>query len=264
MELPDSYHGNDDRRQSPSVCLACAAGLPGHGFVLCCFNNAYKITPDVFDMWMRLLRQMEGSVLWLSPVHAAEPQPAARGREAAASQRMRLVFAPGRAERGPLARISRRPVRRHALLQCAVTAADALWAGVPVLTCSGATFASPVAGSLLQAVGLPELITGLARGLRGAGREPGARAGAAGGAAAEACAIATRFLVRHGALYAVDRGCVCDNVGPRTAGRAPAELRGRLGGMIRRRRRYNGRSTGGPPGSSGGPARVRSLPHSGC
>jgi predicted O-linked N-acetylglucosamine transferase (SPINDLY family) len=153
---------NDDRRQiSELVPSRAQAGLPEHGFVFCCFNNAYKITPDVFDVWMRLLRQIEGSVLWLSSVHAAGAANLRREAQARGVAADRLVFAPKVARNEDhLARIRLADLFLDTLYYNAhVTAADALWAGVPVLTCPGATFASRVAGSLLGAVGLQELIT---------------------------------------------------------------------------------------------------------
>jgi predicted O-linked N-acetylglucosamine transferase (SPINDLY family) len=162
VELPGSFMVNDDRRQiSERVPSRAEAGLPEHGFVFCCFNNAYKITPDVFDVWMRLLHRIEGSVLWLSSVHPAGVANLRREAQARGVAAERLVFAPKVARNEDhLARIRLADLFVDTLHYNAhVTAADALWAGVPVLTCSGATFASGVAGSLLGAVGLPELIT---------------------------------------------------------------------------------------------------------
>lgn len=135
--------------------------LPETGFVFCCFNSFYKIAPQVFDIWMRLLQQVEGSVLWLSD----GPAPAKENLRMEAGLRGidpgRIRFAP-RVEQMPdhLARyrladlfVDTLPYNAHA------TACDALWAGVPVLTCTGESFASRVAASLLKAIGLPELIT---------------------------------------------------------------------------------------------------------
>jgi predicted O-linked N-acetylglucosamine transferase (SPINDLY family) len=163
VELPDCFMVNDDRRQiSDPVPSRAQVGLPEHGFVFCCFNNAYKITPDVFDIWMRLLRRIEGSVLWLSSVHAAAAANLRREAQARGVAADRLVFASRTARNEDhLARIRLADLFVDTLYYNAhVTAADALWAGVPVLTCPGATFASRVGGSLLQAVGLPELIVG--------------------------------------------------------------------------------------------------------
>jgi len=159
--LPDSYQVNDSRRAvSPLPCARIEEGLPETAFVYCCFNNSYKISPEIFDIWMRILGRVEGSVLWLlqdNPwaVENLRKQAARRGIEP-----QRLVFA------------SRVPVDRHLARQrladlvldtlpynAHTTASDALWVGLPVLTRTGETFASRVAASLLRAVGLPELIT---------------------------------------------------------------------------------------------------------
>jgi protein O-GlcNAc transferase len=160
--LPDSFMVNDAGRAiSTHTPSRAEAGLPEYGFVFCCFNNSFKITPEVFDIWMRLLKEIDGSVLWLSPANSSAPDNLRREAETRGVAPDRLVFAP----RVPLnedhlARL------RHADLfldtmpyNAHATACDALWVGVPVLTCSGASFASRVAGSLLGAVGLPELIT---------------------------------------------------------------------------------------------------------
>ena len=159
--LPDSYQVNDATtavagRKPPRREM----GLPEAGFVFCSFNNAYKLTPDIFDVWMRLLAAQPGSVLWLLEHDA----PARRNLQESARARgidaARLVFAPW----APLAE----HLPRHALADLFLdtlpynahtTTSDALWAGVPVLTCLGATFAGRVAASLLGAVGLPELVT---------------------------------------------------------------------------------------------------------
>jgi protein O-GlcNAc transferase len=130
--------------------------------VFCCFNNSYKITPDVFDVWMRLLAHLPGSVLWLSAANAGAVD---RLRREAAKRGIapeRLIFA-SRLPSSPdyLARLRLADLFLDTLHYNAhATAADALWAGVPLLTCPGATFASRVAGSLLGALGLPELIAG--------------------------------------------------------------------------------------------------------
>jgi protein O-GlcNAc transferase len=163
VDLPDCFMVNDaDRPISNRVPSRAQAGLPERGFVFCCFNNAYKITPGVFDVWMRLLRKVEGSVLWLAAGNTSAADNLRREAEARGIAAERLIFAPKVSlNEDHLARLrladlvlDTLPYNAHA------TAADALWAGVPVLACSGATFASRVSGSLLRAVGLPELITG--------------------------------------------------------------------------------------------------------
>jgi protein O-GlcNAc transferase len=128
--------------------------------VFCCFNNAFKITPDIFTVWMSLLRSVEGSVLWLM-----EPNPSVADnlRRHANSQGVapqRLVFARPMPLADHLARhrladlfLDTLPYNAH------TTASDALWAGLPVVTCQGHAFAGRVAASLLNAVGLPQMIT---------------------------------------------------------------------------------------------------------
>jgi protein O-GlcNAc transferase len=160
--LPYTYQPNDDKRVISDLVLSRAeAGLPAHGFTFCAFNNSYKLNPSIFDVWMRLLREIEGSVLWLPEVNAAVPANLRREADRRGVLPDRLVFAPRMKKlEDHLARyrladlfLDTLPYNAHA------TASDALWAGLPVLTCLGATFAGRVAGSLLSAIGLPELIT---------------------------------------------------------------------------------------------------------
>jgi len=159
--LPDSYQVNDRRRTVAERSFGREElGLPPEGFVFCCFNNNYKITPPTFDAWMRILKRVEPSVLWLiedSPTAAANLRKEA-GRRGVRAER--LVFAQRMGLPEHLARhrsadlfLDTLPYNAH------TTASDALWAGLPVLTCAGEAFASRVAASLLSAVGLPELIT---------------------------------------------------------------------------------------------------------
>jgi len=159
--LPNSYQVNDTSRVIANRQFTRAElGLPEQGFVFCCFNNNYKITPVVFDSWMRILHHVEGSVLWLLEDNAT----AARNLRLAATARginsERIIFAQRLALPEHLARhrladlfLDTLPCNAH------TTTSDALWAGLPVLTCMGEAFASRVAASLLSAVGLPELIT---------------------------------------------------------------------------------------------------------
>lgn len=161
LRLPHSYQVNDDRREIAERTFTRAElGLPEHGFVFCCFNNNYKISPAEFDIWMRLLSQVEGSVLWLLEDNGWAAANLRREAEARGIPADRLVFAP----RMPLAE----HLARHACadlfldtfkVNAHTTASDALWAGLPVLTRLGGSFAARVAGSLLHAVGLPELVT---------------------------------------------------------------------------------------------------------
>jgi protein O-GlcNAc transferase len=158
--LPDSYQVNDAKRPRPGVAPARAqVGLPEQGLIFCSFNNNYKINPEMFDVWMRLLRNVESSVLWL---FEGSSDAAENLRREAAKRGVfaeRLVFAPRASLELHLARhrladlfLDTLPYNAH------TTASDALWMGVPVLTCLGSTFAGRVAASLLAAVGLPELI----------------------------------------------------------------------------------------------------------
>lgn len=158
--LPDSYQPNDDCRVCPAVGVTrTGQGLPEHGFVFCSFNNTYKLTPVIFDLWMRLLRQVEGSVLWLLEADEAVPQNLRGEAERRGVSPGRLVFAKRVAPEDHLAChrladlfLDTLPYNAH------TTASDALWMGLPVLTCPGNTFAGRVAASLLSASGLEKLI----------------------------------------------------------------------------------------------------------
>jgi predicted O-linked N-acetylglucosamine transferase (SPINDLY family) len=161
VTLPGCYQAND---QSKAIADApptrAAMGLPPQRFVFACFNNSYKITPDVFEVWMRLLRRVPGSVLWLlrgsdAAVAGIEAEAVARGVEAS-----RIIWA----ERLPPAEHLARHTHADLFLDtfhynAHTTCSDALWAGLPVLTLAGRTFASRVAASLLNTMGLPELVT---------------------------------------------------------------------------------------------------------
>lgn len=161
VRLPDTYQVNDStRRIAQRVPTRAEAALPEAGFVFCCFNNNYKITPPVFDVWMRLLTAVGGSVLWLLQDNAAAARNLKREAECRGIVPERLIFAPRLKPDEHLARhqladlfLDTLPYNAH------TTASDALWAGLPVLTCMGGTFPGRVAGSLLGAVGLPELVT---------------------------------------------------------------------------------------------------------
>ncbi|MFO0009309.1 MAG: tetratricopeptide repeat protein [Betaproteobacteria bacterium] len=158
--LPAAYQPNDRRRPSGPVPSRAGCGLPDHDTVFCCFNNTYKITPDVFASWMRILRAVEGSVFWRL---AAAPRACENLRQQAVAAGVsphRLVFAERVSPAEHLARhacadlvLDTLPYNAH------TTASDALWTGVPVITVAGQSFAARVASSLLTAVGLPELVT---------------------------------------------------------------------------------------------------------
>ncbi len=158
--LPHSYQVNDHQQVVAAHTPARAeCGLPEQSFVFCCFNNNYKIEPDVFGLWMRILEQVPGSVLWL---FRASPESEQNLRAAAQSRGVdpqRLVFAPRMPKAEHLARHRLADLFLDTLYYNAhTTASDALWAGLPMLTCPGYTFAARVGASLLNAVGLPELI----------------------------------------------------------------------------------------------------------
>ena len=158
--LPDCFQANDHKRPiAPSTPSRAQCGLPERGFVFCAFHNSYKINPEVFDVWMRLLGAVPGSVIWL--VAATDAHENLR-REARARHidPTRLVFAgpekyPTHLARQKLADlfIDTWPYNGG------TTASDALWVGLPVLTLAGRSYAARMAGSLLHAIGLPELVT---------------------------------------------------------------------------------------------------------
>ena len=161
VTLPQCYQPNDRKRAVSEAPLSRAdAGLPERGFVFCSFNNAFKISPEIFDVWMRLLRHVDGSVLWLfqtNAVSVANLREEARRRGVAPE---RLVFAPLLQGAEHLARQRLADLFLDTLhYNGHTTASDALWVGLPVLTCLGSTFAGRVAASLLHAAGVPELVT---------------------------------------------------------------------------------------------------------
>jgi predicted O-linked N-acetylglucosamine transferase (SPINDLY family) len=159
--LPNTYQASDRKRViSDKSFNRSDVGLPSQGFVFCCFNNKYKITPRVFDCWVRILKQVEGSVLWLLEDNASAANNLKKEAVTRGVSSERLVFAKRMPPPEHLARhkladlfLDTLPYNAH------TTASDALWAGLPVLTCLGATFAGRVAASLLNAIHLPELIT---------------------------------------------------------------------------------------------------------
>jgi len=160
--LPDCYLPGSDR-PAMTTCAQSRVdcGLPPEGFVFCCFNAHHKITPATFDSWMRILRAVEGSVLWLKMGGAAAVRNLAQEAARRGIAPERIVFATQLPSlKDYLARhgladlfLDTLPYNAHA------TASDALWAGLPVLTCAGEAFAARVGASLLRSVGLPELVT---------------------------------------------------------------------------------------------------------
>jgi predicted O-linked N-acetylglucosamine transferase (SPINDLY family) len=158
--LPGSYQINDRRRAiGAGTPFRAGLGLPAEGFVFCCFNSPYKILPETFDSWSRILGQVEGSVLWLLDDNSGATRNLRREAARRGVDPERLVFAPRVALPEHLARhrvadlfLDTLPCNAH------TTASDALWAGLPVLTLPGKSFAARVGASLLTAIGLPELI----------------------------------------------------------------------------------------------------------
>jgi predicted O-linked N-acetylglucosamine transferase (SPINDLY family) len=161
VRLPDSYQANDAARPIAAAPASREAlGLPADAFVFCCFNNPYKIVPPTFDRWMRIMRAVQDSVLWLRDGGPIATRNLRREAQARGVDGSRLVFAPMVPNAEHLARhraadlvIDTLPYNAH------TTASDALWAGVPVLTLLGPTFPGRVAASLLEAIGLPGLVT---------------------------------------------------------------------------------------------------------
>ncbi|MCC6467258.1 MAG: tetratricopeptide repeat protein [Alphaproteobacteria bacterium] len=160
VHLPDMYQANDAKRAIAAAAPSRAdAGLPDKGFVFCCFNRNYKIMPGMFDRWMRLLARVDGSVLWLLEANDTATANLRREAERRGVAPQRLVFAARVRPDEHLARhrladlfLDTLPYNAH------TTASDALWAGLPILTCMGGAFPGRVAASLLRAAGLPELI----------------------------------------------------------------------------------------------------------
>src|ERR1051326_3470499 len=159
--LPDTYQCNDRHRQVVArLPTRAEAGLPESGFVFCCFNNNHKITPEIFQIWMRLLSQVNGSVLWLLKDNDAVVRNLCREAAARGIAPERLVFASRTDPQSHLARqsladlfVDTQPYTAH------TTASDALWMGLPLVTMLGSTFAGRVAASVLEAANVPELVT---------------------------------------------------------------------------------------------------------
>ena len=161
VELPNGFQPTDrERRISDKKFRRAEVGLPQQGFVFCCFNSSYKLTPDVFDIWMRLLKQVDGSVLWL----AANSPAMMRNLRNEAGRRSvdpeRLIFAPIVPLPEHQARLCLADLFLDTLpYNAGATASDTLWAGLPVLTRLGAGFVGRMAASVLNAIDLSELIT---------------------------------------------------------------------------------------------------------
>ncbi len=161
VHLPDCFQANDDQRViAASVPDRAALGLPENAFVFCSFNNPYKITPPVFDTWCRLLRARPESVLWMLADNDIGKQNLRNEALARGVDSSRLYFAGRVPYPEHLARLRSADLFLDSFpFNAGTTASDALWAGLPVVTRAGSAFASRMAGSLLRAVGLPDLIT---------------------------------------------------------------------------------------------------------
>ena len=161
IRLPHTYQPNDRHRIiGDTVPSRAEVGLPESGFVYCCFNNPYKVMPETFSVWMRILQAVPDSVLWLLKDEPETEANLKRQASIAGVDASRLIFAERRSIPEHLARhmladlfLDTLPYNAH------TTTSDALWTGLPVLTCMGQSFASRVAASLLNACGLTELIT---------------------------------------------------------------------------------------------------------
>jgi len=156
--LPDTFYIYDNSEELAEVGVARADyGIPDQAVVFCCFHNYYKIDPDIFDVWMRLLRRVPEGVLWLqgwNPIAISNLQREAESRGVSPD---RLKFAPFESRERYRARFRLADLFLDTLIFNAMTTAcDALWAGLPVITCPGEKLASRVAASLLTAIGLPE------------------------------------------------------------------------------------------------------------
>ena len=158
--LPDTYQANDSKRLvAERTPTRAEAGLPDKGFVFCCFNNNYKIMPEIFAIWMRLLASVESSVLWLLEDNPVAARNLRAHAQAHGVNPARLIFATRTSPAEHLARqrladlfLDTSPYTAH------TTCSDALWVGLPVVTFTGSTFAARVASSLLKAAGMPELV----------------------------------------------------------------------------------------------------------
>jgi predicted O-linked N-acetylglucosamine transferase (SPINDLY family) len=161
IRLPHCYQPNDDKREIEDKKISREEyGLPAGSFVFCAFNNVYKITPDIFSIWMNILQKTPDSVLWLIKPHETAAKNLYNEAEKRGIKKERIIFSPFEKPAQHLGRhkladlfLDTFPCNAH------TTASDALWAGLPLVTCQGQSFASRVASSLLTALDMPELIT---------------------------------------------------------------------------------------------------------
>ena len=160
LYMPDVYQVSDRKRLIGAKPSRESCGLPAGAFVFCSFNNNYKFTPEVFDIWMRILRRVPNSVLWLLADNQWAQDNLTLEALARGVDSSRLIFAPRVSPENYLARYQAADLFLDSFpFNAGTTANDALWLGLPVLTCTGRCFASRMAGALLTSAGLPELIT---------------------------------------------------------------------------------------------------------
>jgi protein O-GlcNAc transferase len=158
--LPDCFQVNDDRRPAADTLTRDAMGLPDRGFVWCSFHSNYKLNPPLFDVWARLLHAVPDSVLWLLGGNPVLEENLSRETRARGLAQERLVFAKSLPYPEHLARLRLADLCLDTLpFNGGATTSDALWAGVPVVTCAGHSFAARMSGSLLHAIGMPDLVT---------------------------------------------------------------------------------------------------------
>lgn len=160
LYLPDCFQVNDRKRVSGREPTRAEHDLPDKAFVYCAFNHCYKFNPETFSTWMRILRRTPDSILWLLADNAVARKNLLSQAERHGIDPRRIIFAERIAAAAYLSRFQLADLFLDTTpFNGGTTASDALWMGLPLVTCSGATFASRMAGSLLQAIGVPELVT---------------------------------------------------------------------------------------------------------
>lgn len=160
LYMPDIYQVSDRQRMSAPLPSRESCGLPAEGFVFCSFNNNFKITPQMFDVWMRILKRVPGSVFWLLADNTWAQDNLRREALVRGVDPARLIFAGRVAPENYLARYGIADLFLDSFpFNAGTTANDALWMALPIVTCSGRSFASRMAGALLTAAGMSELIT---------------------------------------------------------------------------------------------------------
>ena len=158
--LPECFQANDGRRSDAGPTLRRNHGLPEECFVFAAFNNCHKVAPAVFAVWMRLLHAIPGSILWMLAESSFARENLVRAAATDGIEAHRLIFAERQPYASHLSRLALADLFLDTLpFNGGTTVSDALWAGLPVVTCAGRSFASRMAGSLLQAYGLPDLVT---------------------------------------------------------------------------------------------------------